>query len=353
MQCIKINLLNVVCMLFVVFLSSPLSALAIDGYENLLTAEIDLVKFENLLLEKINNERSLRGLSPLGLDPLAKSVAIDHSMFLLDKGYLSYYDLNFKGPDERFSNYGGSGVLTEIIKGFQSESAIQYSELLVNQLIDALVISEDDSKIIFNPFVKSFGVGVSRSENKTKFIITLEFVVSGAIVSPLKLPLRLDEEILVSGKINSPYKFKAVSIAYFDENEAKKSKFEYNEINIDDLKPYFPPQDFIAYTDVSKRRWLNFFKGIGVVGTIGASPFTGGASTILTPLLVNSMRDSNPKEIPLKGGINVNSDGSFSGKIRLNYKNMPGLYFISVIGEINGVNYPVVLGRRAVRVGLN
>ena len=47
----------------------------------------------------------------------------------------------------------------------------------------------------------------------------------------------------------------------------------------------------------------------------------------------------------------ANSDGSFYGNLELNHQGMAGLYYISVIADLPGVNSPIAVSRRTVRVG--
>ena len=333
------------------------NAMEKQGYENIQTMELDSNKFLYLLVESINNERVFKGLLPVQEDVIASKVASDHALSLIKKGYLSYFNLNGETPDERYTLAGGTGATVEIIKGFQVEtkdSYIKLTDLLSHQLIQAIVVSPDDSQVIYSSYISHIGCGFALSPDKKKFVSVIEFITKGGEFEPIKPRINYGEKVVISGKVNRPYKFKAISIAFFDKynhsqmEEEKQDKYFDSE----NLSPYFPPQDYIAFGNKSKSNVANFFKGLGIVGAIGAAPFTGGASAILAPVLISSIQSGAPREIPLRGGIKVKKSGEFYGEIELSNQGRSGLYFISVLGELPGVNFPIVISRRTVRVDI-
>ena len=85
-----------------------------------------------------------------------------------------------------------------------------------------------------------------------------------------------------------------------------------NHISFDNesLMPYLLPQDYIAYSDTAKNNIAKVLKGIGAVAAIAGAPFTGGATAVLAPVLLSSIQNGPPREIPLKGGIKLNSKAS-------------------------------------------
>lgn len=323
--------------------------------ENLSTKEISYTQFLDLLINKINLERSFKGLIPLEADPIAVQVAGEQANDLVLSGYLSYFNSKKQCPDERYTLAGGTGVTTEVVKAFEAEQKnqkkIKLTELLACQLVQAILLSSDDAQILFNPQLSHVGCGIALSEDKKRFASVIEFVTKGGESKPLKPFLALGEKINVTGKINPPYRFKAVSISYFDEQKLSELQ-EQGDIgfNNENLVPYFPPQDYIAYGDTKKTNILKVLKGLGAIGAIGGAPFTGGATAVLAPMFISSIQCGQPKEVPLKGGIKANSKGEFSGQIDLNYQGMSGLYFISILAELPSINYPIVVSRRTVRV---
>lgn len=325
-----IDIMYPIVLLFFCFFF-PLGVLSYEGEQ----------KFEEEVVQNINEERSFKGLLPLTKDDIAMKVAFDHSQDLINKEVLSYYNNLKQGPDERYSICGGTGATIELVKGFEGEK-IQTTILLAKQLVEALKANEDDSQILFNPYITHLGFGSARSVEGKKFVAVIEFITKGGQFEPLQLSVNSGEKISLSGKVNKPFKFKAISIAYLNDNS-----ISFDE---EDLKPYFPPQDFIAFGDTAKSNFLKVIKGIGVLGAIAGAPFTGGATAILAPAILSSIQNGQPREIPLKSGIKVNSKGEFKGKIELNYQGLSGLYFVSVLGELPSVNFPVVISRRTVRV---
>ncbi|GEM_PF-2353760 len=339
----------------------PLNITVPDGYENVQTNEISELEFVNILLSLINDERSFKGLLPLIRDDIAMKVALEQAKSLISKGYLSYFNLQNQGPDERYTLSGGTGALIEIVKGFELEkieikkdtkkNKIKLSELLAKQLLQAIHANTDDSEVLLNPYNTHFGLGIALSKDGKKFVSVTDFVTKGGEVEPIKPVVNLGETLQVSGKINKPFKFKALSVAYFDGSKIVDLEPDNLTFDNESIEPYFPPQDYIAFGDTGKGNLLKVLKGIGVIGAIGAAPFTGGASAILAPALLNSIQNGPPKEIPLKGGIKyISKTGNFSGNIPLNYGGKSGLYFVSVLAEISGVSYPVVISRRTIKV---
>ena len=327
-------------------------------YNNVQAKEISNEQFAALLFQFINEARSFKGLMPLAKDDIATKVANEQASDLFVKGYLSYYNSKHIGSDERYTLGGGTGAVTEIIRGFNTSEAdkndkkIKLTELLAKQLVEAIASSSDDSQVLFNPYITHVGYGFERSQDAKKFVSVIEFLVKGGEFEPLKLNISLGEKLSVKGKVNPPFKFKAVSVAYFDEsgeNDVEDENKNYSFEN-ENLMPYFSPQDYIAFGDTKKVNFINVIKGLGVVGALAGAPFTGGATAVLAPVLISSIQNGPPKEIPLKRGIKTNSKGNFSGLIDLSYQGMSGLYVVSVLGELPSVDYPVVISRRTVRV---
>jgi uncharacterized protein YkwD len=326
-----------------------------QGYENLQSQEINEYDFLNIVVEEINKQRSYKGLIPLNNDPLASRIASEHSSSLILKGYLSYFNLKGQGPDERYTLAGGTGATTEIIKGFQSDNniTIKLTELLAHQLVQAVVVNPDDSQIIYSPYISHIGFGYALSNDKKAFVSVIEFIAKGGEFEPVRPIVNFGEKIQVVGKILKPYKFKAVSLAYYDvmpDDVSNGSNNNHIYFDNENLMPYLLPQDYIAYGDTAKNNIAKVLKGIGAIGAIAGAPFTGGATAVLAPVFLSSIQSGPPREIPLKGGIKLNSKGEFTGELELNFQGKPGLYFISVLGEIPGVNYPVVISRRTIRV---
>ncbi|OGI19941.1 MAG: hypothetical protein A3B68_00125 [Candidatus Melainabacteria bacterium RIFCSPHIGHO2_02_FULL_34_12] len=336
---------------------TPDSKYVNNGFENenAHTKEISESEFIEILVQLINDERSFKGSIPLTKDSISINTAQEHAFDLLKKGYLTYFSFKNQGPDERYTLSGGTGALVEILKGFEADkndkkSNIKLTTLLAKQLVQALAANTDDSQIFFNPYLTHIGVGAARSQDKKKFVAVIDFITKGGEFDPIKPSVNLGEKILVSGKINKPFKFKAVSIAYFEKADLLLDENNEEYIDNESIKPYFPPQSYIAFGDTGKGNLMKVLKGIGAIGAIGAAPFTGGATAVLAPVLVSSIQSGPPKEIPLKGGMKAHSDGTFHGTIELNYQGRSGLYFISVLAEVPGLNYPLVISRRTVRV---
>ena len=322
------------------------------GYENTLTKVITSDKFIELFYENLNKERSIKGLLPLTQDAIGTKVAQEQSQELIMLGHLSYYNSKKQCPDERYTLSGGTGAIIEIVKGFEVNEKTKLTELLALDLIEALKTNKDDSNVLFSPYITHIGFGFSISPDKKDFASAVEFLTKGGEFEPIKPQITLGEKFFISGKIKTPFKFKAVSVAYFEPPAELNFEDQDSSISFDpeSLVEYFPPQDFIAYTDKLKGNVLNVLKGIGVIGAILGSPFTGGATAVLAPVLLSSIQNGPPKEIPLKGGIDTKSDGSFKGSIDITYQGMCGLYFVSVLGELPNLNFPIVLSRRTVRV---
>lgn len=325
-----------------------------SNYENLQTTEISSEQFIETFNRFLNEERSYKGLLPLVSDTLASSVASEQAREILAKNYLSYSNSMNQYPDERYTLAGGTGAILEVIKGFEKspkEKKIKLTELLAMQLLDAIKANQDDAQILFSPYINHFGFGFALSGDKRKFSSVVEFLTKGGDFEPIKPIVNLNEKLRVVGKVNHPYKFKAISVAYYDASRFNFEEHENTEsFSSDFLKPYFPPQDYIAYSNTAKSNFVKVLKGIGVIGAIGAAPFTGGATAVLAPALISSIQNGPPKEIPLKGGVKVNSKGEFSSEVELNYQGKGGLYYISVLAESSGVSFPIVISRRAIRV---
>lgn len=322
-----------------------------NGYENLETRELTDDKFVEAVYGFINDERTSMGLLPLSTDQPAILTARSHATDIIAGGYLSHCNLMNQCPDERYTLNGGNGTVLEIINAFEKDNPkekIKQTELLAKQLVQAITLNPDDSQVLFSPYLNYVGCSTGLSKDNQKFVSVINFVTNGGDFKPIKQVINWGEKLNIEGKILKPYKFKAISLSY--EEASKSNRQAENSFDIEDLKPFFPPQDYIAYGDTSRTNLLKILKGVGVLGAIGAAPFTGGASAVLAPVLIQSLQNGQPREIPLKGGVKVNKNQEFSGEIELSYQGRSGLYYVSVLGELPGVGFPVVLSRRTVRV---
>ncbi len=323
-----------------------------QNYENYETRALSQAEFEESFLQILNDQRSFMGFLPLIKDEVAVRVASEQSADLLSMGNLSYFNSKGLCPDERYTITGGTGALIEIVKGFELDKKIVLNELLIKQLLEALSVSQDDSQVLFSPYLTHIGYGFSLSPDGKKFVSVIEFLTKGGSIEPIKIFLNPAQKLTLKGSLKKPYKFKAISVGYLsdqellDFNSGSKVGFDSSA-----LKPYFPPQNYIAYGDNTRVNFLKVLGGIGVIGAIGAAPFTGGASAVLAPMLLNSIQNGTPKEIPLKGGMKTSSNGDFHGEIDLNYQGKTGLYFVSILAEMPGLTAPIVVSRRTVRVG--
>lgn len=325
----------------------------VSGYENVETKEVTEENFLRLLVDIINEERSFMGLLPLVEDTIAGKIAQEQAYDIALKGYLTHFNLKNQGPDERYTLAGGTGALTEIIKGFQVSGqgkGITLTTLLAKQLVQAIKANSDDVQLINSPQVTHIGVGCQITSDKKAFASVMEFVVKGGDFEPLKPTIFLGEKLDVQGRINKPYKFKAISVGYLENVISDHKVYKKTYFDNESLGQYFPPQEYIAYGDTGKSNIAKVVKGLGVIGAIGAAPFTGGASAVLAPVFLSSLQSGPPREIPLKGGIKAKSNGEFYGNIDLNYQGMSGLYFVNVLAERDGINYPLVISRRTVGV---
>lgn len=323
------------------------------AYENLQTKELSTNEFNNLLFKFINDLRTSRGLLPLVLDDIAARVANEHLDEINLKETVSYFNSMQQGPDERYTLSGGTGAITEIIKAFENSESlpkIKPTNLLARHLVDAIKASPDDLQILFNPYINHFGCSFAISKDKKKFVSVLEFLTKAGEFEPIRSNLNWGEKLHIQGKVKLPFKFKAISVAYFDEIPYLEDEINYQSFTSEDLKPYFPPQDYIAFGSTAKSNVVNALKGLGIIGAIGAAPFTGGATAVFAPVLLSSIQNGPPREIPLKRGIKINSKGEFSGQVELNYQGMSGLYYISILAELPNVDFPIVISRRTVRV---
>jgi len=325
-----------------------------SGYENYQIQELTLNQFEDSFLDIINQQRSFMGALPLIKDDVAYKAAGEQAENIINKNQLSYFDSKGHCPDERYTLAGGTGALIEVLRSFELDKGkIVLNELLINQLIEAISLNTDELKILYNPYITHLGYGFGVSKDKKKFVAVLDFLTKNGEVEPIRTTINLNQKVSLSGKLKPPYKFKAITIGYL--SNADISDVDDNVgvgFNSEHMKPYFPPQDFIAFSDNSKSNLVKILSGIGFVAALGGAPFTGGASGVLAPFFLNTIQNGSPKEVPLKGGIKITSDGQFKGDLLLNYQGMTGLYFVNVIADIPGSNSAIVVSRRTVRVDL-
>lgn len=263
---------------------------------------------EKYVLALVNRDREAEGLEPVAWDPIAAKAGRRHAEDMAHFGYTGHWGTDGSVPEQRHTEAGGHAMVQENAACFfdAKERALDpratYDAEALEK-IEAAFMNEKPPhdghrKNILTPWHVKFGVGVAQPVGVRVPCMSQEFTDDYGSYADLPAKAKLGQVVRVAGKIASPAAIAGVGVARI----ALPSAMTAEQLN--KTHSYPVPQPYVTY-------------------------FPSG---YVTPIPVKVSGDEFSIEVPL-------SDG---GK--------PGLYEVSVWGEVPETKDLVMLSLRTVRV---
>lgn len=306
----------------------------------------DETNLSETLVKIINQERELRNLKALSLDDVAKQVSLEHASYLAQTGQFSYYGFQSKNPDERYSEKDGNGRISEIVDGFFSDSGkkIELNSELPHQLADKLLEDTDKTSVILNKEANAIAISFVLSPDKEQLVVVIEILAKYGSFGELPKKISSNEnKLAVNGYVGKELKFSWIGVG---RQEATNINYLESEPG-----PYFPPIDEVIFLDKKESNARKIASGAGLLLATVAAPFTYGASLIVADVLLQqAVYAYKSKDVEMKGGINADIDGNFSGQISIGDRG-PGKYYVSIWAtDTSDSKHPFVISRRVINV---
>ncbi|MBP9092773.1 hypothetical protein KBI23_17250 [bacterium] len=281
----------------------------------------------------LNRERQAYGVSAVTPDNVAEQMAGELASDLAKRNVLSHFNSAGDGPDRRFTLLAGADALNEGIASVKTAEvgSKRMCKAAVARILKIMLGRQDDRDALLNPDATHIGFALALTADRERVVAAVEVLSRHAIMIPVASEVNVGDKIEVRGVFQSPYLFDKVTVAWESYNpEATASAPDESE----EALPYFPPLDYIAYSNRSEgnhdKAMLLLKTGL-IVGAVGAGLFFPPAA-MAVPLIALSGGPSEIKpvsDIPVKGGIKVDG-GSFAGHIPLSNNSKPGLYYVTV-----------------------
>ncbi len=206
----------------------------------------------------INRDRASLGLAPVELDPVATAAGQEHSDDMGVSKYVSHWDMQGRKPDQRYSEVGGQGAVSENVLVTHDFAEGERYWLAPQQLfrkaeleqMEALFFEEQapndgHRKNILNPHHNRVGIGLTLTLPGGRVSCTQEFVNQYGSISKLPDQHQRGERIAVKGEFP-----KGVSIYSVDiYREAQPRPMTRSELRAthsytlptENVARYFPP----------------------------------------------------------------------------------------------------------------
>jgi uncharacterized protein YkwD len=281
----------------------------------------------------LNRERQAYGVAAVTPDNVAEQMAGELASDLAKRNVLSHFNSAGDGPDRRLTLLEGADALNEGIASVKTAEvgSQRMCKAAVARILKTMLGRQDDRDALLNPDATHVGFALALTADRERVVAAVEVLTRHAIMIPVASEVKVGDKIEVRGVLQSPYLFDKVTVAWESYNpEAAASAPDESE----EALPYFPPLDYIAYSNRSEgnhdKAMLLLKTGL-IVGAVGAGLFFPPAA-MAVPLIALSGGPSEIKpvsDIPVKGGIKVDG-GSFAGHIPLSNNSKPGLYYVTV-----------------------
>lgn len=219
---------------------------------------LDLGAARQYMVALINRDRASFGLPPVELDPVGTAAGQEHSDEMALAKYVSHWDLRGRKPDQRYSEAGGHGAVSENVLvthdflGGESyrlapQQLFRKSEL---QEMEALFFNEQapedgHRRNILNPHHNKVGIGLTVTLPGKRVTCTQEFVNEYGYISKLPDQHPRGEAFNVQGELPKGVSIYSVDI-YRDSTPRPMSPMELKATHsytmpTENVARYFPP----------------------------------------------------------------------------------------------------------------
>lgn len=250
------------------------------------------------MVELVNRDRAAIGLKPVALDPVATAAAQKHAEEMAAYAYMAHWNLEGKLPDQRYTEAGGTGAVSENAylsyrhdrdEGhipLEAAPAAIFSRQELEE-IEAAYFNEQPPydthrRNIADPRHTHVGIGLARAQtpgSSRSLANAQEFVNRYTEMDPLPADAHVGDKITVSGRLAAGATFFAIELCRLESPHA---------MTRDELRKtgHYPvPKGFQVYRD-----------------------------------------DTQDSPVPVR----VTGDGHFSVIVTLSDENRPGVYYVVV-----------------------
>lgn len=210
------------------------------------------------MVSLINRDRASLGLAPVELDPVATAAGQEHSDDMGVSKYISHWDMQGRKPDQRYSEVGGQGAVSENVlvthdfaeaetyalapKQSFRKSELEYMESL---FFDEQAPNDGHRKNILNPHHNKVGIGLTLTLPGGRVACTQEFVNQYGSVTKLPEQHQRGQSIAVNGELPKGVSIYSVDV-YREDQPKPMSRSELRATHsytmpTENVARYFPP----------------------------------------------------------------------------------------------------------------
>ena len=301
----------------------------------------------------INNERKNYGLQGLATDDLADKMSLHMVQDLVRRDALSHYDKDGDNPDRRLTLLDGADAVSESVTSCKMKQAgiRKLTRAAMAETLKTFLGRQDDRDAILNADASHLSVSSMPSQDGGKVYTVMEIITRRSLMLPVPKEMHLGEKLDLKGVVQAPFNFDKITVAWEAENpDAGNSVADDSE----EALPYFPPLDYIAFSNRAEQnhdRAIAALKVVGMAAAIAGGLFIPPVA-LAAPLIAVAGSGGEVKpisDIPIKGGIKVDG-GEFSGRIALSNENKPGLYYVTVWANVARGQKSFPVSRRVIKV---
>jgi len=311
-------------------------------------AEVDEQQINRFALELINYLRSQVGLDSLIWDDIAAKMAREHVDGLARRNVISHANEAGDNPDVRYTKCGGSDAVTESVASLKNGSSLKkMTRAQIARLMKILTDREDDRDAILSPDATAMGLAAAYMTGAPSLLGCLETVTKHGTMEAVRDSISVGEKIEVKGRVDAPYRFEKVSIAWEGHNMGMAAAADES----DEALPYFPPLDYVAYASRAEHDYekaITALRAVGLVAAIAGGVFIPPVA-LAAPMIAASGAFTEPKplsDIPVHGGVKVDGS-SFSTKLPMSNGGKEGVYYITVWASSGRSGKAIPVSRRA------
>ncbi|MBN2081823.1 CAP domain-containing protein [bacterium] len=260
---------------------------------------VDTYEFaQRYTLQLVNRERGLAGVGRVSLDPVASQVAKQHAEDMLAGGYFSHWNRQGLKPTRRYNLAGGYNTLGENVyyeHGFDGDL-----EARLTKMVETLLDSPGHRRTILDPNYTHVGLGFALSADGRKLYASQEFIVriGGEYSCPLRA--RHGAEVEFRGRFDRQlYELDKILVGYEDPPEPREVSWLMRTESYQDGGKIFA--GYLLDPSI-------YMEGLESYYTVQVDPQTG----------------------------------RYSCRVRLNYKDRPGLYYIMVWLDEKATGEPIL-----------
>jgi uncharacterized protein YkwD len=219
---------------------------------------MDLNSAREYMVSLINRDRAAIGLQPVELDPVACAAGQAHSEEMALSKYVSHWDLQGRKPDQRYSEAGGQGAVSENVLVTHDFAEGENYRLAPQQLFRKSELEQMESLFfneqapndghrqnILNPSHNRVGVGLTTTLPGNRVACTQEFVNQYGNISKLPEQQQRGANLALKGELPKGMSIYSVDI-YRDAQPHPMSTSELKlthsyTMPTENVARYFPP----------------------------------------------------------------------------------------------------------------